>query len=196
MKAAGAGIFRAMRRLMATVAAAAAVLSCGGGGSGPQPGRTYFWKVASSKVEFGVCSDQTDFRGSFPAPAINDSSFVVYRVDNDGKKAWLQSCQTLDASSCRDSEPKVEFSIVGNELLFTTVAAQNVEGSTCKLQDSQQWNAVDKGQTLELSQNHTLTLVNDATACAALDDRAKKAAPNGFGIEGCVVQITLTATLR
>lgn len=179
------------------------LMACGACGSydGPQPNAVYFWKLDSSTLAWGQCSDATDFRMGVDPLAVGDSTYVVYRVSADGKTATSQQCARLDSSTCTDLDGGVRYEIVGRELTFTQAFTQPIEGSSCALAQTQTWTITDQTREMTLDISNVLTLEAsgsgpDAGSCAEVDAQLAARSPNGLGVEGCVITSTIKGTLK
>ena len=94
-------------------------------GCGPRPpgavaNQTYFWRVVSSEVTFGTCSDEMQFRTDLMPLKFEANSFLIYKVEPDGKTAVAQTCDRVDPSTCKPSTTKVVFTVANPELLFAS----------------------------------------------------------------------------
>lgn len=163
--------------------------ACGGGPRKPgaEPGKTYFWRVVSSTVEFGTCTDDPDFRDGVKAIPFEENSYLMYQVAKDGRTATTVSCTRLDASSCSPAENPITFDVAATELSWSSETKQPFGMGGCQLQDAQSWILTDRGPSLELAVTHALSLVDKPTDCDALEQQIKNTSPNGLGVQGCVV---------
>lgn len=173
------------------------------------PNATYFWKVASSTVEWGTCADAPDFRANVAPLPFSMNSFLIYKTNADATKAVAQSCTSLDPTTCMDSSSKVEFTVAGTELTFPRPETEealrvrdtnNVEReSTCKLTQLETWTMRDNGQKFELEVQNTLGLKETdmvANECKLIEDNLIARSPNMAGVRGCVLTFKLTGDLR
>lgn len=165
-----------------------AMVACGGPRKpGAVAGETYFWRVVSSAVEFGYCTDDPEFRADIQPIPFEENSYVMYRVAKDGKTASTVTCTRLDPSSCTPAAHELTFDVAGSEL-STALEGKSPFGTTgCQLQDAQSWILTDRGPSLELSVSHALSLVDKPMECEALDKQIKDTSPNMLGVQGCVV---------
>lgn len=169
------------------------LVGCGGGPreAGAVPGQTVYWKVVSSEVSFGACTDDPQFRDQIRPVAFEENSYFVYRVSGDGKTAATQDCKTFSASSCVDSDPGLSFDLAGNELNLSRDLPSDIGDGGCQLQTSQQWVGQDMGTALVLDVSNTMSLVNAPTECDRIEANVKASSPNGLGFQGCVVTYKL-----
>jgi hypothetical protein len=172
-------------RLLVCVLAAAA---CSPSKPGPQANATYFWHVTSSTVSFGsMCSDDQTFRSMNAALTFADNSYIVYTASADDKTAPLQTCTSLDASTCMPAASGVVFDVAGAELSYETQMTTPTGSGKCDQLDTQVWLAEDMVQTLDLKISDTISLVDDDTTCAALQADAVAHSTNMEGYQGCTI---------
>jgi hypothetical protein len=164
--------------------------------SGPQPNATYFWQMTGSTVEFGACSDAMDFRMGIEPLPISDNTFLIYKVNADGKQAVTQSCSRLDSTTCAPSDAGVVFDIAGRELTFTESDKAPIGTTGCSLQQTQTWTAIDATRAITIDIANVLTLVDSQPACDQVERDLKARSPNGLGVEGCVITSRLTGDLK
>ncbi len=160
--------------------------------SGPQPGDVDFWQVKTSTVDFSMCSDDPTFRMSITPVQFDANSYLIYRVEKDGKTATVLDCTALDASTCMNSSTGITFQIAGTELFRTDTNKSPITGSTCNLLDTTNWTLDDMDKTLSMEVDHVLSLVDDPAACMTLDTNYKQNSPNMMGLDGCLVKYSLT----
>ncbi len=163
---------------------------------GPEADVTYFWRVTSSTVEFGDCSDSPDFRTDIQALPFTENSYVVYKVDKAVKTAQSMTCTRLDASTCTPSESGIAFAIAGTELTFTRSLKQAIGTSGCSMQQDETWTLRDEITTFSMAIANVLSLVDGTTACDNIEANLKARSPNGLGVRGCVVTFNLGGVLR
>ena len=156
-------------------------------------GRTYYWQIRSSTVEFAQCTDEPRFRAELPAISFNENSYFMYRADAAGKQATMVDCSTFEPSSCVPSTNGVVFDVAGPELVYSGESRAPAGTGGCQLQDATTWNALDEGRTLQLTITHVLSLVDAPAACQTFDDGVKAQSPNGLGLQGCVVTFRVGA---
>ncbi len=169
---------------------------CGPRQPGPVPGETIFWRVTSSEVTFTQCSDDPVFRADTTPIAFDENTYVIYRVEPDGKKATALKCTTLDKSSCEPSSTGVVFDVAGNELLFSKESRSPIGSAGCNLQGAQSWVLTDQGETLTMQVVNVLSLVDNTTACDAIEKQVKDQSPNKLGLQGCIVNFSVGASYR
>lgn len=174
-----------------------ATTGCGGGtSSGLQPDAVYFWQIASSTVEFGQCSDETQFRADVQPLSFTDNSYIIYKVSKDGKTAVTQDCARLDATTCMPSASGITFAIVGRELTFTRESKDPVGMTGCNLQQAETWTLTDNTRTMTMEISNVLSLVDSPPACESVENDLKSRSPNMLGVQGCVVTFKLTGNLK
>ncbi|MBX7099528.1 MAG: hypothetical protein K1X89_17565 [Myxococcaceae bacterium] len=168
-------------------------VACGASSGTMQQANTlYFWKVTSSDVVFGACSDNANFRAGQKPIEFTDKTYFAYKVDSTGKKATAQNCTARDASAC--TATTTVFDITGNQLVTTSSSKAPIPGSTCSIADLVTTTATDSGNTGTLELMHTYSLVDDQAACDSIDNSLKTQSPNGLGIQGCVITFKLGLT--
>src|SRR5688500_8357168 len=161
---------------------------CGPRQPGAAPNQTYFWKVTSSDVTFGTCSDEPSFRMQLAPLKFEANSYVIYQTDSTAKTGVTQTCERVDALTCKPSTTNVIFTVAGTELLFNSSSKSELVGSGgCNLLDTTSWVLTDKGTDGTLEITHILSLVDNPSACMTAEAQLKQQAPNKIGLEGCVV---------
>ncbi len=173
-------------RLLVCVLTAAA---CSPSKPGPQANTTYFWHVTSSTVSFGsMCSDDSTFRSMNAALMFADNSYIVYTASADDKTAPLQTCTSLDATTCTPAASGVVFDVAGAEHSDETQMKTAIPGSgMCNQLDTQVWLAEDMVQTIDLKISDTISLVDDDVTCAAIQADAVAHSTNMEGYQGCTI---------
>lgn len=174
-----------------------------------QASSVYFWKVNTSTVEWGACSDAADFRKSVSALPIGMNSFLIYKTNADAKQARTQACSALDASTCTDSTSGVVFDVAGTELVFTRenpkepLRVRDQTGverdSKCKITQLETWAMRDQGMTFELEVTNALGLEDTmppSGECDQIENNLIGRSPNMAGIRGCIITFKLTGELR
>jgi hypothetical protein len=208
-----------MWRALCVMVLAAVVTGCPGTVS-PQPvqGRTsveknavYFWKVDSSQLEWGACSNAEDFRASVLARPVGMNTFVIYKTDETGTSAKLQTCTSIDPATCSASDSGIVFSIALNELTFVRdpplkepLRVRDETGmqrdSLCSLTQLETWTLRDQGQKFELDVTNSLGLVSDTPdgglECEMIESSLIQRSPNMTGVRGCIITFKLTGDLR
>lgn len=208
-----------MWRLLRVMAIVVVATGCPGTVS-PQPvqGRTtveknsiYFWKVASSTLEWGACSDAEDFRASVSALPVGMNSFLIYKTDADAKIAKAQTCTSLDPATCSDSSSGIVFNVAGTELTFVrdppskeALRVRDTTGmerdSTCSLTQLETWTMRDNGPKFDLEVTNSLGLVSDTpdggAECDLIENSLISRSPNMAGVRGCIITFKLAGDLR
>lgn len=170
------------------------VVACGPRAPGPHEaeyGEVFYWEVTGSELDIGLrCTDAPSFRDKLAAPEFEENTYLMYRVEADGRTAVLQDCETLDASTCVDNDLELVFEIDGNELVADPEPeVRDIENSDCDLEGDELWTVLDRGETMKLTFETTFHLVGDADACAALEAQAEAQAPNGEGFNDCTITL-------
>ncbi len=178
-------------RALALTAAAVTLAACGHK-KGPQPGDVDFWQVKSSAVDFAMCSDDMAFRSSITPVTFDANSYLIYRVEKDGKTATVLDCQTLDANTCTPSSTGITFQIAGTELFRTDTSKSMIGMTGCNLLDTTNWTLDDMDKTLSMEVDHVLSLVDDPMACDQVNTSYQQNSPNMTGLEGCLVKYSLS----
>lgn len=189
--------------------AAAALLigsmaACDGGGErdpGPSDdefGQIFFWRVVGSEVDFGdECTDDEGFRDEIEPIEFEKNSFLVYKVDDDGKTATDQDCSRVDGSTCDDSDLDIEYDIDDHTLTYDQEAQRDTLTSwACDLEVDGFWTLTDKGETMDFVVDLSVLLVdqegaNDTNNCEAAEADIKAQSENGKGFDGCVITHTI-----
>jgi len=207
-----------MWRAFLVMAIVALISGCPGTVS-PQPaqGRTtvekdsiYFWKVASSTLEWGTCSDAEDFRASVSALPVGMNSFLIYKTNDAGTLATAQTCTSLDPKTCSDSSSGIVFQVALTELTFVRnelkepLRVRDTTGmerdSTCSLTQLETWTMRDNGPTFTLDVTNSLGLVSDTpdggAECDLIENSLISRSPNMAGVRGCIISFKLAGELR
>jgi hypothetical protein len=175
------------------VVMAVLTIGCGAREPGPLPsefGKVTYWRALSSSVGFTACTDAAGWQSSIAAPKIEENSYVMYRLSADGKTATAQSCTTTLASSCTDLVPAIVFIVTGHTLIYDAPSqVRDLQGTACGLQADQVWTIEDRGEDASFKAALTFNLVGPVNDCAALDAQIKSEGTNGFGIDGCGVDL-------
>lgn len=174
-----------------------------------QPDSIYFWKVNTSTLEWGACSDATDFRDSVSALPIGMNSFLIYKTSGDAKTARTQSCKSLDPTTCTDSSTGVTFGVAGTELTFTrdpikeALRVRDITGmerdSKCQLSQLETWTMFDNGTTFALEVTNALGLEETTPPsgeCDQIETSLIGRSPNMGGIRGCIITFKLAGDLK
>lgn len=182
-----------MRRRMMMAIAALSISACGERAAGPHEheyGEATFWHVTGSSVSFAACTDSNNWQTQVEPPVIEDNSFLIYMLSDDGTTAAAQDCTTTLASSCSPSSTGIVFQVSGHTLTFDPAATTRpIVGSTCELEADELWTITDAGETAIMAIDVAFGLVGDPTVCAQLDADVIADSPNGTGIDGCVVTL-------
>ncbi len=184
-----------MKRCIVWASLALATAACGRRTGPPKPGEVLFWRVTSSSVDFNGCTDDAQFRDPLKPIAFDENTYLIFRVEPDGKKATALDCGSLSVSSCQPSASGVVFDIAGSELIFGRDQKSAITGTSCMLSSAQSWVLSDQGTTLDLTITNVLSLTDAATECAQFDEQVKNQSPNRLGLQGCVVNFKVGATL-
>lgn len=179
---------------VAVCAALPMLVACGPREPGPheaERGQIFYWQVTSSEVVAGdKCTDNESFRSDLEPEPLEANTFLMYRLSEDGRTAVAQTCTSTDADSCVDSETGIVFDVSGNELISDPPpAVRDVEGSSCDLEGDELWTVEDQGETMRFTLDVEFNLVGDPLVCADLERQAEADAPNGEGMNGCVVSM-------
>jgi hypothetical protein len=169
---------------------------CGPRQPGAAPNQTYFWRVMSSEVTFGACSDEPQFRKDLMPLKFESNSFLIYKVAPDGKTAVNQTCDRVDPDTCKPSATNVTFTVANPELIFVSEGKSAFGMTGCQLLDNTTWTLTDLGATGTLEITHVLSLVDNPAACMATETQFKQQSPNMLGLEGCVVTFKIGLTLN
>jgi len=172
------------------------LLACGPRKPEMVPGKTMFWRVTSSSVAFGACSDDPEFRQGIQPIRFEPNTYLVYKIDPDGRKARLQSCQSFDPSSCVDHSSGLVFDVAGTQLLLSRESKSPIGNQGCQLHVAQTWTLSDEGETLNTEVVDVLSLVDNRAACDSLEAQVKADSPNGQGLQGCVITFKIGASIR
>jgi hypothetical protein len=165
-------------------------------------GSIIFWGITDESDAFVSCSNDPTFQ-SFFDPGTSTSAFFnqfkvntlfAYLLSQDGTSATEEACGSTDPNSCATTSSV--FQVAGDQLLFAETQNIQFNGTTaCQMQDSRNWTLTDNGTTLGMAVSDALSLIGDATTCSQLDQQQKSQSPNGLGIQGCIVNFTMSASL-
>ncbi|MEE8408996.1 MAG: hypothetical protein V3T05_05285 [Myxococcota bacterium] len=182
-----------MKRNVIMAVAALAIGACGERDAGPHEheyGEITFWLVTGSNVSFATCTDSGNWQAAVEPPAIEENSFLIYLLSEDGTTAAAQDCTTTKASSCGPSSTGIVFEVSGHTLTYDSAGTTRpIQGSTCELEGDELWTITDLGETASMAVDIAFGLVGDPTACAQLDADVIADSSNGNGIDGCVVTL-------
>lgn len=163
----------------------------------PEPRKAFFWRITSSSVEFGQCTDEAWFRDSFQAPDAGDSTYLIYEISKDGKTATGLDCTRVDIDTCTTPVNAITWQVNGKELSRTATFDSSIPDAGCTIEENLTDTITDNGKTMDDAVVDVISLVDEqAGACADLDTQVKAHATNGFGLEGCVVTLKLTGELK
>lgn len=163
---------------------------------GAAPNQTYFWRVLTSEVVFGKCSDEAQFRMDLAPLKFAANSYVIYKADATGKTASTLTCDRVDPATCMPAPMQITFTVANPELIFTSTGKSALGIGGCQLQDTTTWLLVDSGPIGTLEIAHVLSEVDNPTACMAAEAQLKLQAPNKTGLEGCVVTFKVGLALN
>ncbi|TNE83994.1 MAG: hypothetical protein EP330_30995 [Deltaproteobacteria bacterium] len=155
-------------------------------------GAVTFWRVASLESTVDSCTDDPEFASATEPPAIEENTFLMYRVSEDGGSAQSMSCTETRASSCTEGD--LTFTVAGSTLsttigpdLVTTVGGCNIDGL-------QEWSITDNGETGVFAVALSFVFSGDQNDCDAAEDILSNDSTNGFGLADCTV--TMSADLE
>ena len=170
--------------------------ACGPRQPGAVEGEVLFWQVTQSQVTFNRCTDDASFREQLQPIAFDESTYLVYRIEEGATKASALSCETLDRTTCIKSSAGVVFDVNQNELLFSDETESPLGNMDCRLRAIQNWVLTDQGTTLVMEISNVLGLVGDEDECERVEKEIIASSPNQTGLQGCVVQFDVSAELR
>jgi hypothetical protein len=167
--------------------------ACGPRQPGAEAGKTYYWQVQSSTVDFNRCTDDPAFRADLQPIKYDANSYFIYKVETGAASATVQNCTTFNPKSCAPVDPAVTLNIAANEYVYSTESRSPVGTQGCNLLDSTTWSAIDQGETMDLTITHVLSLVDNAQACNTAEASIIAQSPNMTGLQGCVVTFKIGA---
>ncbi len=176
------------------VFAVAFLVACGreAGPHEDEHGFVFFWQVTGSDITWGQqCSDAAAFREDLGAISFSSDSYVIYRVSEDGSEAYDQTCDALDSTTCVDGD--IVFDIDGHEIFHDFEATRSPVTGDCMLDSDERWTLVDEGETLSFVSENLFTLAGPDSDCEPVQESMEEEAPNGLGIDGCLVTLGATA---
>src|SRR5262245_42228747 len=88
--------------------------ACGPRQPGSEAGKTYYWNVTDSKVDFNQCSDDPDFRNDLQPIKFDANSYFIYKVEKGATSASVQNCTTFQPTSCTPVDPPITLNIAAN----------------------------------------------------------------------------------
>ena len=164
------------------------------GPSTDEHGLIFYWQVTESDILWGQqCSDSDAFRADLGPIPFDGDTYVVYRVSEDGTEAYDQFCETTDSSTCVDGD--VVFEIDDHEFVYDPESTRSpiVNGGDCMLDVDERWVLIDEGSTLSFTSDILFTLAGPASDCDPIQEALVDDAPNGLGLDGCLVTLTASA---
>ena len=127
--------------------------ACGGSREpGPQAseyGAVTFWEVTALSGSVTSCTDAPDYASATEPPELDENSFLIYRVSEDGSSATSMSCTETRASSCTEGE--LSFAVQGSTLETTVGPTAVTTVGACEIASVQAWSIVDEGDTATLT---------------------------------------------
>jgi len=151
-----------------------------------------YWKVLGSSGSNANCTDGGDWEEVVGGPKFSDGSYFMYRVESGSDLATGQDCESLDPSTCVDSD--LEWVINGHTLTYEPeVDTLDLTGD-CDLLFTAVWTIMDEGESGLFSLEMSFDYTGDSSVCDALEADIVAASTNGFGLDDCVV--TLDADLE
>ena len=159
-------------------------------------GSVLFWSIVDDELTWGeLCSDADQVRDALDFPQLQEDSFLMYRLSDDGESATLQDCTSTDASTCSDSAAGVVFEVSGNTLTADRgTRLSNIENAACELKQHEIWTLTDEGETLDFLRELHLDLVG--AECPDFESWLKGESPNNQGLVGCVVSLQASAVFH
>jgi hypothetical protein len=171
------------------------LVACGPREPGPhefERGEVAYWQVTSSELKWGhLCSDKEGGIDQVEEPEFEENSYIMYLLSDDGSQATAQNCETLQASTCADSETGIVFDVDGNTLTWNPEPEITDVAGDCDLQSDEIWTLTDEGESAELVVGLVFSLVGEQGACDLLQSDLQAEAPNGQGLEGCTMDLEI-----
>lgn len=161
--------------------------------------KVFFWHITSADVEFGSCTDESWFRDVFAAPDAGTNTYLIYEIAKDGKTASTLDCTRVSVDYCEKPANPVVWDVEGNELTRGLSFNSTIPDSGCSIQETITDTITDNGKTMTDATVDVISLVEDAAgsgACTQLDTEVKGHSTNGFGLEGCVVTLTVQGEIK
>jgi hypothetical protein len=166
-----------------------ALSGCGERDSGPhatEEGRVTYWEVTDSDSAVTACTDAESWAETVSGPVFSSGSYLMYRVESGGLTATGQSCETVAASSCSDSD--VLWEIDGPLLTFVDEPVALDTSSACDVSMNVIWQVVDEGEiglfTVEITFGY-----QESAECEDLEASIIAASQNGHGLANCTIQM-------
>jgi len=182
--------------LWAVAVTAASSLAClGEREPGPlerEHGKVLFWEVDSLAVDNEGCSDAPDLQQALAAPTLEEGTFFIYEVDDDGSQATAQDCTETRAESC-SPVPEVVFDIDGHLHTYAPEPELVTETPDCDILGRQVWLFEDLGEVGTLDIAIDFPFEGLVSACEQLDDDLASEGTNDLGLASC--EVTLSAEL-
>lgn len=148
-----------------------------------EEGAVTYWRVVSSDASSEDCTDAEDWAGTVAQIDFEPNSFIMYKVDAGGTTATGQSCDTLSAQSCTDSDQVYEIS--GSQLVYAAPPAA-LGDESCDVDLNAVWTVVDRGEEGSFTLTMTFSYA-DSEGCEALEAAIVAASTNGAGLSDCEI---------
>jgi len=191
---------RRVRRWIPTlvlgITASGAVACTGPREAGPHEdefGKVMFWEVESQNLVSEGCTDAAAFQDALTLPPLEEGTFFIYELADDGQTAVGMDCTGLDADAC---EPvgDIVFEVKGSEMVSEMELQEIDRIGACTVSLQETWRFVDRGEdgTMELS----LVFPFDGpdVDCDTLDAGIANEGDNGLGLGSC--EVALSAEVR
>ncbi len=156
-------------------------------------GKILFWSITEDELVWGEsCSDREQVRDSLSVPQLQEDSFLVYQLSEDGESATLMDCTSTDPGTCSVSAADVVFDVTGNTLAADRgLELVSIADVDCEIAQQQIWTLTDAGETLEFVRDLHLDLQGDE--CEDFEAWLRQESPNGQGFVGCVITLAAQA---
>ena len=182
--------------LAAVVMVAVSTLGClGPRDPGPleeEFGQVLFWEVTSTSLGDEGCTDDPAFQDTLSLPPLEENTYFMYRVSDDGKTAVAQDCAELDADSCVAVDD-ITFDIDGHEHVWSPEPESITRSPVCEVFGRQVWRFDDQGTDGTLDILIDFPFEGTDNGCAELDADMAAQSTNGLGLASC--EISLSAEL-
>jgi hypothetical protein len=155
-------------------------------------GEVLFWEVTALDSSVSSCTDAASFADALTLPPLEEHTFFVVRVADDGKTATAMDCTETRAESCTAIDGFV-FEIDGHTLEYVQPPEEIDGGGGCDVSVAPVWTMVDDGDIGALQVAISFPFEGEDSACGALDDGIAAQGTNGEGLMDC--QLTLDAEL-
>jgi hypothetical protein len=159
----------------------------------------FFWHITSANVEFGQCTDEAWFRDVFAAPDAGTNTYLIYEVAKDGKTASTLDCTRVSIDYCTTPADPIVWQVEGNELTRGLTFNSVIPDAGCSIQENVTDTITVNDKTMSDATVDVISLVEDTAgsgACTELDTQVKGHSTNGFGLEGCVVTLTVQGEIK